>query len=125
MSRLGNQVRRPSPDPREKRNADDFASDVDFVDDAVEVIHLDENGVFTLNLTVDGGLENVSAALKIKLNGTDLTLANDGISISPEFRTEITNQLNRAIAGLDDGSNQLLFAQLAADQAMIASLIYA
>lgn len=129
MSRLGNQIRVPATkDPRIRRNADDLAGNATFINPN-GAITLNAAGQFVITLTADGGLQVVSSALGIKLNGTDLTLVADGISISQTFRNEVAETARVAALKAADNfsaeSNQLLFMNLAQDAAIIASLTHA
>ncbi len=121
-SRLGNQIRLPaSKDPRARRNADDLAGNATFINPAGSIT-LNSAGQFVITLNTTGGLEVVASALGINLNGTDLALATDGLSISSTFRSEIDEVARlaalRAAQNESDESNGLLFHNLAVGEAM-------
>lgn len=80
---LSGQDRSPRAPVRERRNFDNLASVLEFIGLA-EVIQINGSGELTLALATDGGLENDSAALTIKLNPTDpgLVLAAAGLSVA-------------------------------------------
>lgn len=109
---VGKQQRRIAIDPREKRNAGDWAgNNPSFIGDS-EVIAITSEGVLTLTLKSDGGLENIAAELSIKLNGNDLVLGASGLSISSSFTESISSDLTATQAiGDDQALEQSLIAQ--------------
>ena len=90
MSRLGGFSRIPNAnvDPRVRRQSANLATDVQWISDD-EVIQI-VDGVLSLILKSDGGLENIAGELTIKVRGDTLDLTSDGIFISQvhEFRRQ-------------------------------------
>lgn len=73
MAGLRGQVREPGADPRARRNSQNLAEQVDFVDPA-GVISIDGDGYLALALASDGGLTVASSELTLDLD-TDPGLA--------------------------------------------------
>ena len=81
MAGLSGQDRTPQQDVRVRRNSDNLAAVLEFIG-AGEVIQISGDGVLTLSLRSDGGLQNDAGSLAILLNPTDpgLVLSADGIA---------------------------------------------
>ncbi len=80
MSGLKGFVRTPGSPVRERRNASALAGEPEFVGSG-EVIQLTSEGVLTITLKADGGLENATGELSIKLDGGKLTLSASGLTV--------------------------------------------
>jgi hypothetical protein len=73
-------------DPRVRRQSANLASDAQWIDDASVISIVD--GILVVTLDADGGLVNTVGELGIKLNGNELALSTDGLTIAQrhEFR---------------------------------------
>ncbi len=121
MSRIGSQVRTPVSNARAKRNADDWSGGGSFID-ANGAIALNSDGKLVLTVNASGGLQVTMSSLSIKLNGTDLTLTSDGISVSSTFREEVLDGIRRSV-DQEKGFDASILTGEAEDFAMKVSLL--
>lgn len=84
-----------NPDPRVRRQSQNLATDIDWISPD-EVISLTGDGVLTLTLATDAGLENSSGQLAVVVDDP-VVLSSSGVGLSHDFKQKVDSAFNQPV----------------------------